>query len=360
MTAKLAFVLPSFSGGGAERVLIQLASGINSSTNSSNLIMLNSDGPYACMVPQGLPVQILKRSRLRYAIPSLVRTIRRGKFTAVISSLGYVNLALLACRKFLPSSTKIIIREANMPSLSLPNGPRPHLMLWLYRYYYSRADIIICSSRLMMNEMEEYIGVERNRLSLLSNPVDLQRVRNKTSIKTYPRTDRIFFVAAGRLTRQKGFDRLLDMFADSPNFYYLDILGDGPDQRILKLKIDKFGLGDRVFMRGFKDNPWIDYAKADVFLMPSRWEGLPNAALEALACGTPVIATPESGALSEVAANTPPGALTIAPWGKPFASAMGKAIRKENYNEFNVSLLPKEYELSKVLQRFESIIGHLR
>ena len=335
MTTKVAFVLPSFAGGGAERVLLQLASGIDNSVMSSNLIILNSDGPYARMVPPNLPVENLKKSRLRYAIPTLVSTIRRRKFNVVVSSLGYVNLALLASRKFLPSSTKIIVREANMPSLSLQNGPRPRLMLWLYRHYYPQADIIICTSRLMMNEMEEYIGIERNRLRLLSNPIDFRKVRSNIPIEPYFKNEKIRFVAAGRFTRQKGFDRLLDMFAGLPNNYNLNILGDGPERKILEMKIDKFGLGDRVSMPGFKENPWADYTKADVFLVPSRWEGLPNAALEALACGTPVIATPESGALAEVAEKTSTGSITLASWGQPFVLAMAKTIKKrESFTSF--------------------------
>ncbi len=125
MATKIAFVLPSFAGGGAEHVLLQLACNLDSSNISPNLIMLNSDGPYGSMVPPNIPVEILNRSRLRYAMPALMRTIRRQNFNAVVSSLGYVNLSLLVCRNYFPSPTKIIVREANMPSLSLSNGPRP-------------------------------------------------------------------------------------------------------------------------------------------------------------------------------------------------------------------------------------------
>ena len=109
-------------------------------------------------------------------------------------------------------------------------------------------------------------------------------------------------------------------------------------------------------MPGFKINPWIHYAEADVFLMPSRWEGMPNAALEALACGTPVIATPESGALTEVAEKTPAGAITIAPWGKSFASAISTVIANNKNKALRGSLLPEEYELSKVIKHFETIV----
>ena len=78
---------------------------------------------------------------------------------------------------------------------------------------------------------------------------------------------------------------------------HLTILGDGADKLLLECRIASLNLGDRVELRGFDPNPWAYYAGADAFLLPSRWEGMPNAALEALACGTPVIAMSHAGAV---------------------------------------------------------------
>ena len=89
--------------------------------------------------------------------------------------------------------------------------------------------------------------------------------------------------------------------------------------------------------------------------MSSRWEGMPNAALEALACGTPIVATPESGALAEIATTAPTGAVTIAPWGEEFAAAMSK-LRNSDSKWPRPNLLPQDHEPAAVTRRFEGIL----
>ena len=124
------------------------------------------------------------------------------------------------------------------------------------------------------------------------------------------------------MVRQKGFERLLSTLAELPVAARLTILGEGPDRDALTQQVEGFGLAERVTLPGFVPDAAPYYAGADAFVMPSRWEGMPNAALEALACGTPVIATPESGGLAELAESSPPGAVTIAAAGDAFVAAM--------------------------------------
>jgi glycosyltransferase involved in cell wall biosynthesis len=357
-----AFVLPSFAGGGAERVMLNLLSQLDRAQFSPSLIVLSGDGPLADLVPGDIALTDLARPRLRHAMPALIGAIRRARPRAVVSSLGYVNLALIACRYLLPFGTRIILREANMPSLSLAAGPRPRLMRWLYRRYYPRADAVICSSHLMMGEMSGDIGVARTRLHLLPNPVDAPALRAGLGALPAREGNAVSFIAAGRLTRQKGFDRLIEAFADLPGENRLTILGEGPERGALQALCDNLGLGDSVKLPGFEEKPWPHYAAADAFLLPSRWEGMPNAALEALACGTPVIATPESGAIAEAAAAAAKGAVTSAPWGESFAAAMAevKAGRGETPRpSLRPSLLPPGHEPAAVARRFENILRQI-
>src|SRR5690606_340618 len=151
------------------------------------------------------------------------------------------------------------------------------------------------------------------------------------------------FVAAGRLTHQKGFDRLLDMMAATDSASRLTILGEGPELENLRAQAQRLGLGARVAFVGFEPSPWPRYAGADAFLLPSRWEGMPNAALEALACGTPVIATPESGGIGEIAALATPGAVTTAEAGTPFVELL-RAVAPRPAAQ-HPSLLPAEFRV---------------
>ena len=274
----------------------------------------------------------------------------------VFSTFGYVNLTLLAMRPLLPSATRLVIREANTPSLALKRGqvPVPMLMRCAYRLLYPTADLVLCQHRSMAGEMRTRFGVPAGRTAVLPNPVDIARVRAGSPRRETGPGRR--FVAAGRLTHQKGFDRLIDMVASSESDDRLCVFGDGPDRAALETRSQALGAADRIRFAGFDPAPWQFYAGADVMLVSSRWEGLPNVALEALACGTPVIATPESGGIAEVAAAAPAGAVTVAPWGESFRGALARVVPSSG-RAMRPSLLPECYERDRVIAQFRRLIG---
>ena len=134
------------------------------------------------------------------------------------------------------------------------------------------------------------VGISGMRSSVLRNPIDQGRLRRLAlPLRRHPGNGRRF-VAAGRLVNQKGFDRLLHIFADCDPLDHLTILGDGPDHAMLARLAIRLGISDRVAFEGFVTRPWPWFAGADAVLLTSRWEGMPNVALEGLACGTQVIA----------------------------------------------------------------------
>ena len=203
-------------------------------------------------------------------------------------------------------------------------------------------------------EMTAHFRVAAERVVVLPNPVDSARLRALSFRRELGPGRR--FVAAGRLTRQKGFDRLIDVFSSSSTCDRLCIFGDGPDRAALEDRARACGAAGRIRFAGFQPTPWPSFAGADAMLVPSRWEGLPNVALEALACGTPVIATPESGGIAEVAAAAPPGAVTVAAWGDAFRDALAKVVPSP-VDEVRPSLLPEHYERDRVIERFKALVG---
>ena len=349
---EVALVLPSFAGGGAERVALSLISGL--APECATIVVLDGRGPLRSLAPAGVAVVDLGRPRLRHVWPTLLRWLRASRPAVVLSTFGHVNLALLAMRPLLPAGTRLVIREAYTPSLALLRGraPAPALTRCAYRLLYPTADLVLCQHQSMADEMGARFGVPTKRTVVLPNPVDTARLRAGPP-RREPGPGRRF-VAAGRLTRQKGFNRLIDMVVDGGADDRLCLFGDGPDRAALEARAR--GADGQIRFAGFDPTPWPFYAGADAVLVPSRWEGLPNVALEALACGTPVIATPESGGIAEVAAAAPAGAVTVAAWGDAFREALAKVVPSP-VDEARPSLLPAPYERERVVERFRALVG---
>ncbi len=357
---RIQFVLPSFAGGGAERVALTLLRSLSAVDFSHSLLVMDGSGPLATLVPDEVPVTDLGTPRLRHALFSLVTAVRKTQPDIVFSTLGYVNLALLAVRPFLPRRTKIIVREANMPSLSLPNTSHPALLRAAYRFLYHRADTVICTSEQMMGEMRRDFAVPPAKLFLLRNPVDEAAVRAAAAPIKRVEGEGLRLGAAGRLTRQKGFDRLIEMMASLDQSTHLTILGEGPERAALESQVQNLALGEQVRFDGFSDNPWALYAGADAFVMTSRWEGLPNSALESLACGTPVVATPQSGGIAEIASTAASGSMAIADAGAPFITALkGLSPKPPSPSSPRASLLPGQYQASTVATLFQNLLTRL-
>jgi len=351
---RIALILPSFAGGGAERVALTLLARLDPARAAAEVGVLDAAGPLADTVPAHVAVRDLARPRLRDAAGAIVRWLRASRPDVVLSTFGYVNLALLALRPLLPATTRVFVREANTPSLALAHAPAPALTALAYRLLYPTADRVICLHRAMAEEMTARFGVDARRVALLANPVEEARLRAASPVRA-PGPGRRF-VAAGRLARQKGFDRLIRLFGSLPGEDRLTILGTGPDAAALAALAESLGLADRVALPGFVAEPAGWFAGADAVLVASRWEGMPNVALEALACGTHVIATPESGGIGELAAEAPDGAVTVAAFGAPFLAAMA-AVRPAAAAAPRPSLLPARYEVEAAVRAFASLVG---
>lgn len=164
--------------------------------------------------------------------------------------------------------------------------------LWLpiLRFLYSGPQHWIASSRGLAQTLSQHLGVPESRLDVVANPVDLARLEMGKDEPLPAGFPQDFVLGVGRLSRTKGFDRLIQAMARLPQQLPLVILGEGEERQNLQRLAQEAGLS-RLLMPGFEANPWRYLKRARLVVVPSRLEGFSNVTVEALACGAPLVVT---------------------------------------------------------------------
>jgi glycosyltransferase involved in cell wall biosynthesis len=160
---------------------------------------------------------------------------------------------------------------------------------------YPKADILVGISQGVCNGLHELLGNLAPPIRCIYNPIDLAGIRARSREEpTHPwfreRRGRLL-VSVGRLSRMKDQETILRALALLPEDVRLVIFGEGKQRPRLETMAQKLGLGGRVDLPGYISNPFSHVARADLFVLSSRFEGFCNALLEALVVGTPAVST---------------------------------------------------------------------
>ncbi len=352
--SKIVFVLPSLCAGGAERVLITLMNGLDRDKFRPSFINIISIGTLGDLIDKDIPVQSLASAGVIRSLPKLFFALKKEKPEIVISTMAHMNFAILLLRPFFPQ-VKFIVREAIVPSYIFETHKLiSPLLRAAYRFLYPLANTIISPSQAIIDEFKHDLSMGHLKHVLLYNPVNSAAIDRSLACRTIEAKECLHFIASGRLHPQKGFDRLISALQEWKNYknWHLSILGEGPQRSNLENLIRDSGLQERINLLGHVDSPWPYYSCADAFLLPSRSEGMPNVALEALACGTPVIATKEAGGISEISHKAKDGAVRLANDMPEFLGLMDSIQKKDS----NGSFLPDCFSRKSVQQEFEEIL----
>jgi glycosyltransferase involved in cell wall biosynthesis len=293
---RIALFLSSLAVGGSQRVLANLASGFARRGVRVDLVLATGGDAFRDQLDPEVSVVDLGATRVATSLPRLVRYLRRIRPAALLSTQLHANLVALLAVRLSGVATRIAVRQGNV--MSPPGaGVRARLLALLARRQYRRADALVAVSAGVADDMAQRLGIARDRVRVLYNPVVnaalLESARAEVGHAWFAAGAPPVVLSVGRLSPQKDFPTLIRAFAELRNQQpaRLVILGEGRERRALEALIAELGLVDLVWMPGSVANPHAYVSRAALYVLCSRWEGLPNALIEALAIGTPAIAT---------------------------------------------------------------------
>lgn len=335
--APLAFFLPSLDGGGAERILLNLGATAVSQGHAVDLVVARAGGALAKSIPPNLRVVSLGASRPLTAIPALARYLSAKRPRALLASITNANIAAVWASKLASIPMRCVVREASTLSIELANSSTVNrfLLPGLMRHTFSLAHAVVAPSKAAADDLARVTGIPRDRIQVIYNPVISDEIMAKSKeLPDHPwllQPGVPIIVGMGRLTKQKDFPTLIRAFARMRERIpsRLIIFGDGEDRLALRNLCDELRLRAWVDLPGFTANPYAILSRAALFVLSSRWEGLPGVLIEALACGTRVISTDCPSGPREILDNGRFGQLCPVGDVEAMASAIIRALNGE-------------------------------
>ena len=359
----ICFVLNDLAGGGAERTAINLINHLDRQKFSPTLLLFKRNGPFLRHLQSHVNIVDLGSQRSRYSLLPLARYFRKNQPDLVFSTLLFTNaltvlVALAAC----PRAVRIV-RETNSWTAAGRNkwSWPDRLIGWSYRL----ADKVVSLSQGVAADCIYRYHLAPEQIQVIYNPIDIAHIEHLASqeAKDCPfaagRSGYFEIMAIGRMTRQKGFDLLLQALALIKTVNWrLTILGEGEDRNELETLAATLGIQKRVLMPGFQENPFAWLKRADLFVLSSRWEGFGHVIAEAMACGVPILATPCPFGPIEIITDGVDGILcneiSVAGLTAQIEYlALNEEVRKRL--AFNAKQSVRRFDVKKIVQEYEEM-----
>ena len=363
---KIALFVSSLKCGGAERVLVMLARGFLDRGYQVSVITLsgkdqdfyslpvgvnrvaldamgNSDNPIAAVVNNFKRLAKLRQAVAQVAPNLLISFVARENITLLLALWG--------------TKYPVFVTEHN--DQRFRTLPQPWAIL--RRLVYSSANAVVSVSE-GVNQYFSWLSEDQK--TVIYNPFILpEQAEEPIELPLGVDRSKKWLISMGRLTEQKGFDYLLEAYAqicDRFPDWQLLILGDGALGSELKLQKEQLGLADHVVFTGRVKNPFALMKQAELFVMASRFEGFPMAHGEALACGLPVIATDCPSGPSEIIRDRIDGVLVpphnVQALSREMASLMADEEQRRVLAQ-KTTEVTQRFSLTKVIDDWEKLFS---
>jgi len=303
---KVALFVPDLVGGGAERQMVRLANALHMQGHDVHFIVAKKGMVYKAELNIGIKYKQFGKSKTMYSLFELTAYIKECDITSLLSTLVHSNLISIMVGFFVEEKVCCVVREANCPTknLSTKGFFSRNIHKILIRLLYPFATQVIAVSTDVASDLKKNYGIKS--VDVIYNPV-LDKEVGAGAFgavnSSYKGKYGAFILGVGRLTHQKGFDILINGFQDirkNGGDYNLVILGEGELREDLEALVKKLKLEPYVFMPGFVENPFEYMVRSELFILSSRWEGLPGVLIQAMALNCNVLSAKCEGGSSEI------------------------------------------------------------
>ena len=362
----LAVVMRAFEGGGAQRDMILLCNALAARGVKVTILALRSEGPLRPLLDPAIRVTAIPGGQMRYAVPGLRRAVRIRAPDIVVSSEASLNLCTLLALYTLPRLTrpKLVLREVGSPSVAQRHDPyrQNRIAYRILRRLYRHADrIVVLTEGARRDLIENFLVPEAKVVLMRSNAVvPPAAARRLAQWDGESGREPDLIVCVGRLSPEKDQLTLLRAMTLLPlrRRWRLAIVGEGPERAALEDFAARNGLAGRMTFAGHVADPFTWMMRARVAVCSSIYEGLGNAIIEALACGTPVVSTDCPYGPREILQGGRYGALTPVGDAAALAAAIDAAMEGD-VDRRALMARGLDYSAATAAERFLEIVAEL-
>ena len=350
---KICFVLPALNAGGAQRIMSFLSQNMSKDKFDCTLLVIAKAESTDFDVSHA-KVHYFDKDRLLLVARPLFLYFLKHKPDIVMGSIGHVN-KLHALYSFFLRKTTFIAREASINSIMAQYNRSTHVtgFVWLFKNYRKFLNQIVCQSEQMATYMHEDHGIPKERIHIINNPLTVE-----AKVKTPLNNDVKQLITVGRLSPEKGHERILNILSKLNTDWHYTIIGEGNQYEILMEQIKTLHFEDKVTYIKYTSHVSEYLSKSDVFIQGSYVEGFPNAVMESCAVGTPVVAFVAPGGTKEIIQNGING--FIANDEEEYLNYLNEALYKKQWNPEIVSKsITDKFDKKIILSKYEDLFSDI-